>query len=239
MRAPDYDLASAAKAIADPVRAAMLLRLMDGQTHTARDLASAAGVRPSAATTHLRHLARAGLISVETDGRHKLHRLASPDVATAIEAIAAIAPLLPVESLRDAQRGTKLQTARVCYSHLGGHLSITIAERLVADRVIDPLATGSTGTIMTYSHPLLVQLGITTLPSGSGPAVRGCLDWTESAPHLAGRLGSALLATLLEQQWLARRPTDRALTITPLGETHLSALNLLTFTPAVTPKATS
>lgn len=210
----------------------MLLRLMDGQAHTARDLASAAGVRPSAATSHLRHLAAAGLISVEADGRQKLHRLASPDVATAIEALAAVAPLLPVESLRDAQRGTRLQLARVCYSHLGGHLSIAIAARLVTDRVIGPLAAGSTGTVLTYHHRLLSRLGITTLPPGSGPAVRGCLDWTESAPHLAGRLGSAVLAALLGQQWLARRPADRALTITPIGETRLSALGLLPLTPA-------
>ncbi|WP_432838275.1 ArsR/SmtB family transcription factor [Dactylosporangium sp. CA-092794] len=226
MHAPDYNLASAAKAVADPVRAAMLLRLMDGQAHTARDLANAAGVRPSAATSHLRHLLDAGFISVNIVGRQKQHRLASAEVATAIEALAAVAPLLPVESLRDAQRGARLQVARACYSHLGGHLSIAIADRLVTGRVIDPLAAGSTGSVSAFDHPLLVHLGIASLPSGSGPAVRGCLDWTESAPHLAGRLGSALLAALLEQGWLARRATDRALTITSVGETHLSALGI-------------
>jgi hypothetical protein len=212
---------------------------MDGQAHTARDLASAAGIRPSAATSHLRHLVAAGLISVHVDGRQKLHRLASSEVATAIEALAAVAPLLPTESLRDAQRGTKLQVARVCYSHLGGHLSTAIANRLVADRVIAPLVAGSTGTVLTFGHPLFAQLGITTLSSGSGPAVRGCLDWTESAPHLAGRLGSAVLAALLRQQWLARRPADRALTITPLGETRLSVLGLFPVTPAAVLEATS
>ena len=50
----DYDLAATARAIAEPARAAMLLRLMDRQSHTARALAEAAGISPSTASTHVR-----------------------------------------------------------------------------------------------------------------------------------------------------------------------------------------
>jgi hypothetical protein len=204
----------------------MLLRMMDGQAHTARDLAAAAGLAPSAATAHLRHLVDARLVTATASGRQKLHTLASPDVATAIEALAAISPLLPVESLRAARTGTRLQVARACYSHLGGALSVTIADRLVADGVIDALVRGEAGHVRSLQHPLLAALTIIELPPGSGPAVRGCLDWTEAAPHLAGRLGSAILSALLDQKWLLRRPTDRALTITDLGSARLDELSL-------------
>jgi hypothetical protein len=226
MAAPDYDLAAAGRAIAEPARAAMLLRMMDGQTHSARDLAAAARLRPSAATAHLRHLVDARLVAVTASGRQKLHTLASPEVATAIEALAAISPLLPVESLRAGRTGSQLQLARACYSHLGGALSVLIADRLVADGIVDPLARGETGRVRTLDHPLLSALGITALPAGSGPAVRGCLDWTEGAPHLAGRVGSAILSALLDQKWLLRRPKDRALNITDLGNARLEELGL-------------
>jgi len=224
--ASDYDLAAAGQAIAEPARAAMLLRMMDGQAHAARDLAAAARLRPSAATAHLRRLVDARLVSVTVSGRQKLHTLASPEVATAIEALAAISPLLPVESLRAARSGSQLQVARACYSHLGGALSVAIGNCLVADGVVDPLARGEAGHVHTLDHPLLSALAITELPAGSGPAVRGCLDWTEGAPHLAGRLGSAILSALLDQKWLQRRPKDRALNITDLGNARLDELGL-------------
>jgi DNA-binding transcriptional ArsR family regulator len=224
--APDYDLAAAGRAIAEPARAAMLLRMMDGQVHTAGDLAAAAQLRPSAATAHLRRLVDAGLVAVTASGRQKLHRLASPEVATAIEALAAISPLLPVESLRAARTGSQLQLARACYSHLGGALSVLIAQRLHADGVVEELARGEDGDVRTLQHPLLEALGIAELPSGSGPAVRGCLDWTEGTPHLAGRLGSALLSALLEQEWLLRRPRDRAVNISEIGRRRLNELGI-------------
>jgi DNA-binding transcriptional ArsR family regulator len=224
--ASDYDLAAAGRAIAEPARAAMLLRMMDGQAHTARDLAAAARLRPSAATAHLRRLVDARLVSVTASGRQRLHTLASPEVATAIEALAAVSPLLPVESLRAARAGTQLQVARACYSHLGGALSVAIGDRLAADGVVDPLIRGEAGHVRTLDHPLLSALAITELPTGSGPDVRGCLDWTEGAPHLAGRLGSAILAALLDQRWLLRRPKDRALNVTELGDARLHELGL-------------
>lgn len=227
MSAPDYDLAATGRAISEPARAAMLLRMMDGQAHTAADLAAAARLRPSAATAHLRRLVGAELVAVTISGRQRLHTLASPEVATAIEALAAISPLLPVESLRAARTGSQLQVARACYSHLGGALSVLIAERLAADGVVDPLVQGEDGRVRTLDHPLVRALGISELRSGSGPAVRGCLDWTEGAPHLAGRLGSAILSALLEQRWLLRRPRDRALNITEFGRAQLEELGLV------------
>jgi hypothetical protein len=56
--------------------------------------------------------------------------------------------------------------------------------------------------------------------------VRGCTDWTERDTHLAGRLGSALLAALLDHGWLRRRPRDRALNITETGAAQLTALRI-------------
>ena len=226
MHPSDYDLAAVARAIGEPARATMLLRLMDGQAHTASDLAAAAGVSGPTASAHLAHLVSLGLIAVTATGRRRLHTVASADVAAAIEALGAIAPLLPAESLRQARTGSQLQVARVCYSHLGGALAVALTGRLVADGVVAALAHNQVSGVISLGHPLLGELGICDLDRGSGPAVRGCLDWTEQVPHLAGRLGAALLTALLAHQWVTRRPRDRALDISPLGDKHLRMLSI-------------
>ncbi|WP_099024376.1 ArsR/SmtB family transcription factor [Mycolicibacterium palauense] len=221
MYAADYDLAGVAKVIGEPARAAMLLRLMDGQAHTASDLAAAAGVTPSTASTHLSHLLAAGLVTVSTQGRRRLHALASADVAAAIEALGCIAPLLPVESLKQARAGSKLQIARVCYSHLGGALAVGLTRRLIDDGAVTMDAGRQVARVLTLEHPLLASLAVTSLAGGSGPAIRGCLDWTEQQPHVAGRLGTAMLSGLLGNGWLRRRRHDRALDVTDEGRQFL------------------
>ena len=82
-----------------------------------------ARVSRSATSPHLRHLVDAKLVVVASAGRQRLHTLASPEVAAAVEALAATSPPLPVESLRQAREGTQLQRARVCYSRLAGSLA--------------------------------------------------------------------------------------------------------------------
>ena len=52
---------------------------------------------------------------------------------------------------------------------------------------------------------------------------RYCVDWTERRPHLAGALGAAIAARLLELEWVTRRPGSRALSITPAGGRELRA----------------
>jgi DNA-binding transcriptional ArsR family regulator len=226
MLARDYDLAVIGRAVGDPARAAMLLRMMDGCGHSARDLATAAGISASAASAHLRHLVAADLITVAVVGRTRQHRIASADVAAAIETLAAISPLLPVESLRQARSGSRLRTACACYSHLGGELAVAIADHLVEATAVDALLPGSAGKLHHFDAPLLATLNIGELARGSGPAVRGCLDWTERRPHLAGRLGTTIMQAMLSQSWLTRRPRDRALGITNLGAEQLIQLRI-------------
>lgn len=111
----------------------------------ARDLATAAGVSASAASAHLRHLTEAELITVTVAGRTRQHATASPEVAAAIEALAAISPLLPAESLRQATSGRQLRTARACYSHLGGELAVAVADHLADAGAITPPPAASAG----------------------------------------------------------------------------------------------
>src|SRR6185503_12770383 len=88
----EVDLAAVAALIADPSRAAMLNALFGGEPLTAGELARRAGVAPSTTTGHLARLEAGGLVVSVRDGRARRVRLAGPEVARALEALAAIAP---------------------------------------------------------------------------------------------------------------------------------------------------
>src|SRR3954452_1971994 len=96
----DADIAAVASLFADPARCAVLLALDDGRALPASVLADEAGVSRSTASSHLTKLTDAGLLSVETHGRHRYYRLAGPQVGELIEHLVRLAPPKPVRSLR-------------------------------------------------------------------------------------------------------------------------------------------
>jgi hypothetical protein len=57
--------------------------------------------------------------------------------------------------------------------------------------------------------------------AGRRPLLRFCVDWTEQRHHLAGALGSAILAALEGNDWVRRDPGRRALTVTDAGRAGL------------------
>ena len=67
------------------------------------------------------------------------------------------------------------------------------------------MVAAAPGQLRHLYAPLLAALRITDVKPGSGPSVRGCLDWTERRPHLAGRLGATLMRAMLDHRWLTRR----------------------------------
>jgi DNA-binding transcriptional ArsR family regulator len=219
------DIALVAQAIGEPARAAMLLQLMDGNAHSARALATVAGIAPSTASAHLRRLRDAGLVHATEAGRQRLHRLAGPEVAQLVEALTALAPpRLPGRLQPDPPSGPLLR-ARACYGHVGGQLGVDVAALLREDGVIDDLVPGESGTVRTFDHPLLTALGISALPDAR-PGVRACLDWSHGTVHLAGALGAALFTALLADGWVRRRPDGRALRITGPGRRRFAEFGL-------------
>src|SRR3546814_3952951 len=98
----------------------MLHALMDGRALTATELASVAGITPQTASGHLSRLTTAGMLTVERQGRHRYHRLASPMVARMLESIMQVASELepPRRRVTTGPRDQALRDARTCYDHL-------------------------------------------------------------------------------------------------------------------------
>jgi DNA-binding transcriptional ArsR family regulator len=222
----EVDLAAGAGAIADPARAAMLEALFDGAPRSAGALAREAGVAASTASHHLGRLLDAGLVVVEPDGRRRAFRLAGPEVARALEALAVVSPQRPPRTLRRATRLEAERTARTCYDHLAGRLGVA-----VCDALLDAGAIALDGERAYALGPgadrAFAALGVALPPAGRRTYARPCLDWSERRPHLAGALGAAVADTLLEREWVTRVPRTRALRVTDVGREGLrSALGV-------------
>ena len=117
----------------DPARAGMLHALMDGRALTASELAHVAGITPQTASGHLTRMTAIGLLSVEKQGRHRYHRVATPGVAHMLESIMQVASDLEPNRKRliVGPRDAALRRARTCYDHLAGQLGVALADALV------------------------------------------------------------------------------------------------------------
>ncbi|MGH7640116.1 MAG: ArsR/SmtB family transcription factor [Candidatus Dormibacteria bacterium] len=220
--AGETDLAAVGALLADHARVTMLLTLGDGRTLPATVLASEAGVAASTASYHLTRLVQAGLLKCQPRGRCRYYGLAGPEVAELIEMLARLAPQRPVTSLRQGTRAHALRFARSCYDHLAGRLGVAVLDALSAQELLSG-PDGDEPGIFAVTAKGAERLGGLCVPAGVRQAARGCLDWTEQRPHLAGKLGRQLLARFLELGWVVRQPSSRALTLTELGREALSA----------------
>jgi DNA-binding transcriptional ArsR family regulator len=238
-RTGDADVAAIGALLGDPGRCRMLVALGDGRALPAGRLAAEAGVSAATASGHLARLVEGGLLAAERHGRFRYYRLAGPEVGRLLEDLTGLAPPLPVRSLREGTRAHALRAARSCYDHLAGRLGVAVMGSLLerghldgGDGGRDP---GSGDRLPTdprvgsgHDHDYrLTPAGLELLGSlGVGlparPAVRYCVDWTEQRHHLAGAPGRALLARLVELDWVRRAEADRAVLVTPAGRDGLA-----------------
>jgi DNA-binding transcriptional ArsR family regulator len=213
------DVSAVAALMAEPTRAAILTSLFDGQRRAAGELARAAGVSPQAASNHLARLLSSGLLLVETQGRQRRYRLASSEVAHALEALGALASPAPAAS----RVPEGLRFARSCYDHLAGVLGVGLTEALTQGRFL--LKTGGTYRATPAGEARLSGWGIPleALRAGRRPFARACLDWSERRHHLAGSLGAALLERFLASGWVVRLAESRAVRLTLKGRRALES----------------
>lgn len=214
--------AEVAALIGDPSRVTMLLELLGGKALPASELARAARITPQTASSHLAKLVDGALLTVEMSGRHRYYRLAGPEVAYALEALNAIAPLKPVRSLKESDQSRALRHARTCYDHIAGEVGVGLTERLLALRMIE--RSGQDFIVTPQGHNRFRRFGIDVdnVQKGRRHLARQCLDWSERRHHIAGALGSAITDRLFELEWIARLPGGRAVRVTDAGRKGLA-----------------
>lgn len=212
------DVSGFCAVLADESRAAMALAMIDGRAWTVSELAALAGVARSTATEHAHRLVAAEICSEVKQGRHRYLRLRDAHVADVLEGIGSISAPQPLKtSLRSVCRDAALRSGRTCYRHLAGALGLCITDSLRdLDVITDDWQLGVGGS--TWFGELGIPIGA---PSRR-PLIRPCLDWTERRDHLAGGLGDALCAQLIDRGWIRKRAGTRAVTLTEAGRRELT-----------------
>ncbi|BBF84967.1 transcriptional regulator, ArsR family [Aquitalea magnusonii] len=214
----ETQLAALAAAIGERTRVRILCALMDGRAYTATELSTVADVTASTASSHLARLQQQRLIDCVPQGRHRYFRLASVQVAEALEKLMGLAGSEPITPRSKTPQ--RLRFARTCYDHMAGELAVALHDRLCRQGWLDA------------QHYTLSAAGLQAL-QGIGlsleaiPAQRkfacACLDWSERRPHLGGHLGAVLLQAFEKQRWVVRQLDSRALQLTASGKRALQA----------------
>ena len=210
--------------IGDHARAEVLTALMADRALTATELAGMAGVTKQTISAHLSKLVDAGLVAVESQGRHRYFRLADRDVAHLLESLMGVAFRTGAVRTVASPREPALRKARVCYDHLAGEVGVGIYESLLRTRA---LVEGADGLRLTPAgERWFARLSIDTqaLANQKRAFCRACLDWSERRHHLAGALGAALLARFIDLGWAKRARDSRLVLVTPDGERELRRL---------------
>jgi DNA-binding transcriptional ArsR family regulator len=222
-----YALADIAALVGESSRAAILLALLDGRELPAGGLARKAGLSAAATSLHLAKLTLGGLLVVRREGRHRYYRMASVDVAHALEALGVIATGAPCARALSPERAA-FRAARTCYDHLAGALGVALAQKMEREQIVR--AEGERGYEITARGAAwladTLRIEVSLLTTGQRPVARRCLDWTERRPHVAGMLGAAILERLVATAWVARIGDSRALRITTRGREGLTGLGL-------------
>ncbi len=219
----DANVATPAALIADPARAAMLMALFDGRAQPASTLAYIAGISPQAASNHLAKLLDGGMVAVESEGRHRYYRLAKPEIATALEALACVAPAIRTLEPPLSREAKWLRDARSCYDHLAGRLGVAITDALLERGFLSAASDPKGFSVTETGNAWFAELGIDVgaMKPGKHGHGRRCLDWTERRHHIAGPLGAHLLDRLLELKWVRRGGIGRKLELTEEGRREL------------------
>lgn len=123
-----------------------------------------------------------------------------------------------------SERMRQLRAARTCYDHLAGVLGVQFHNSLLQLGYLEAREPRDYAlTLKGLEWTSSLGLSPDALRTRS-PCARGCLDWSERQPHLAGRLAAHLLDRFFKDGWIKRIRDTRAVRITERGvrelETH-------------------
>ena len=211
-------MVAAAMLIGDHTRARMLTALMGGRALTATELADAAGITKQTGSTHLRRLLDARFVAMEAHGRHRYFRIADEEVAQILEGFMSFSVRSGARAHATGPKDPALRKARVCYDHLAGELGVLLYASLLQRQAFD--FNDATVALSAAGERLICELGIDArlIRSQKRASCRICMDWSERQHHLAGAVGAALLARVIELGWAVRDRSSRAIHFRPHGE---------------------
>lgn len=215
-------IARIANLFADPARAKILRTLIDGTMRPAGELAYTANISAQSASAHLAKLVDGGLLASEAQGRHRYFRLASAQVADAIESLAslsvAVRPRAPRSPLPSKTVPIQFLNARTCYDHLAGEMAVRVCAAMLKTRWLTAEGRDFRVTRLGGKELAAIDIDLAAARRSRRVFARACVDLTQRRPHIGGALGAALLDLYVESGWILRARRSRVVTITPKGQ---------------------
>ena len=208
--------------IGDPVRATIMWTLMDGRAFTATELAVTANTSPQNISMHLGKLTRAGLLYVESQGRHRYYKFARKDIAYAIEAMASLIQQPAMIKNAQAEIISPVRYCRTCYDHLAGQVGVMITDSMLRQKIIIDKDNTFEISVKGAGWFNRLDINIDDLKRERRFFLRPCLDWSERRHHLAGSVAASLLEKMLAGDWMRKTKNSRAIVITAKGQKMLS-----------------
>jgi DNA-binding transcriptional ArsR family regulator len=230
-----HRVAAIGELFGDAARASILVALLDGRARTAGELALAGNISAQSASGHLAKLTAGGLLALRSQGRHRYYELANAEVAHALEAAGSLDARRTNGAVNEGRRtegavhsrlaNSDIRMARSCYDHLAGVVAVDLTERMESSGAIRACGEWEY-ELGRNGEKFFGKIGVELdgIRRGRRAFARRCLDWTERKPHLAGALGAALFARLVEAGWVARKKDSRVVRITHLGERKIGEL---------------
>ena len=151
-----------------------------------------AAISPQNASGHLQKLLQGKLVSIEVQGRHRYYRLSTPEVAHALESLAAVSANGEFRRNESPQL-KQIGFCRTCYDHLAGKVAVQITSSLLKQHLIRERRQDF---IITSAGERFFEawgIEICLLRTHRREFARRCLDWTERRPHISGALEAAIL----------------------------------------------
>lgn len=217
----EADLARVAGLFADPARARILRTLIDGTMRPAGELAFAANISAPSASAHLAKLVEGGLLELQAQGRHRYFRIASPDVAGAVESLGslgmAMKPRAPRRPALPRSAPAQFLHARTCYDHLAGEVAVRVCDAMLKARWLALEGNDLRVTRLGNGKLAALEVDLDAARRSRRAFARVCVDLTRRRPHIGGALGAALLELYLARGWILRMRGSRAVSLTPKG----------------------
>ena len=116
-----------------------------------------------------------------------------------------------------SRQAQELSSARVCYDHFAGRLSVDLADFFAIHEYI--VFGDEAAEVTKEGTRFLTGFGIDLFAAGPKRRrfCRSCLDWTERRSHIGGAVGAALANRCFDLGWAARMRHSRAVIVTASG----------------------
>ena len=203
--------------VGDPVRATILWTLLGGKAFTATELALAADTSSPNISMHLAKLVQAGLLVVESQGRHRYYRFSRDEIAYAVEAMSTLIPHPAGSDKTDQPVMPAIKQCRTCYDHVAGKTGMAITDGLLSQRMMVSNNAGFDLSAKGSKWFTGMGIDIEALRGQRRILLRPCLDWSERRYHIGGSVAAALLNMMIAEHWIRKNRNSRAVVITAKG----------------------